>query len=215
MKRGLALLAVFVLASVAGAEESDPMIAAIQKTGAAQFDPSLPTVFLEVWLRHTLPRGAEVTWETNDCGEQTGDPVLDAGREFPTCVGAHIDVPSRARGLELLFEPGTKAFILGAMTSPEALGDVYFEELGLLPAMLDQPLALRPLACLDGSEPVVETEFAGSFESCRKDSAPDGAYRSWFNTGLYLKERGDYAAGAKVGRWVECDRFERCQVVSY
>lgn len=44
---------------------------------------------------------------------------------------------------------------------------------------------------------------------------PDGPYRSWFNTGLYLMERGDYAGGVKFGRWVECDRFERCVVASY
>lgn len=132
------------------------MIAAVRMTGAARFDSSLPTAFLDVWLRHALPKGAQVTWEINDCGEPTGEPALDAGRAFPTCVGAHIDVPSRARGVELLFEPETKAFVIGAMTSPEAFGEVYFEELGLLPAMLDQPLALRPLACPDGSEPVIE-----------------------------------------------------------
>lgn len=214
MRRAALLLALLVAIGPARAEEVE-VIAAIQRTGAAQFDPTLPTVFLETWLRHALPKGAVATWETNDCGEQAGDAALDAGRDFPTCVGVSIDAPSRARWLYLLFDPEDKAFIVGAMGSPEAAGDVYFEELGLVPAMLDQRLVLAPLRCPGGAEPVIESAFAGSVETCRKDGQAHGPYRSWFQTGLYLMERGENADGARTGRWITCDRFESCREARY
>lgn len=211
---GLALA--FTLGSgVAKADETDPRIEALRHTPAALLDPALPPILFGEWLPRELPKGAAIQWETNDCGEQTGDPALDAGRDFPTCVGVHIDVPSRARMLYLLFDPEGPAFVLGALMSPEAYGDVYFEELGLLSAMLDQALALVPLDCPEGATLVVEPSYAGSFESCRRGEVPDGPYRSWFNTGLYLMDRGTFAAGAKTGRWTECDRFERCATVEY
>jgi len=125
-------------------------------------------VTLERWIAGALPRGARVAWEINDCDEQNGDPALDAGRDFPTCVGITIDVPSRARTIALLLDPEGPAFVIGALISAEAHGTMYFDELGLLPAMLDQPLALRPLDCAEGATPVVETAYAGSTERCAR-----------------------------------------------
>lgn len=203
-------LAACILALACGARADDPLVAKVRRTGAAVFDSTLPTVFTDAWLAGALPQGATIAWETNDCGEQTGDPALDAGRTFPTCVAALIDVPSRARRITLLFEPETPAFVLGVLTSPEAHGDMYFEELGLVPAMLGQVLALRPIMCPEGTEPRTETAYAGSTESCARGAVADGPFRSWFSTGLYLMEAGAYAGGAKSGRWIECDRFERC-----
>jgi hypothetical protein len=198
------------VAHVPLARAEDPAIEALRGLGAARFDPSLPTLTLERWVAGALPKGATVAWEVNDCGEQTGDPALDAGRDFPTCVGATIDVPSRARTIALLFDPASPAFVIGALISAEAHGDMYFDELGLLPAMLEQPLALRPLDCGEGAAPVVEMAYAGATERCERAGVPDGPFRAWFSTGLYLMERGTYANGAKTGPWLECDRFERC-----
>lgn len=36
--------------------------------------------------------GAKSEWEATDCGEQTGNPQADRGRDFPLCVDAIADL---------------------------------------------------------------------------------------------------------------------------
>ena len=45
---------------------------------------------LEFFLKYESG-GAPITWEVNDCGEQTGNPATDQGRDFPMCVEADFD----------------------------------------------------------------------------------------------------------------------------
>jgi hypothetical protein len=52
-----------------------------------RFDPALPPLPLHLWVSSVAMPQAEVTWEVNDCGEQTGSPA-DEGRDFPACVEA-------------------------------------------------------------------------------------------------------------------------------
>jgi hypothetical protein len=42
------------------------------------------------WLLSLV--GAAI-WSIDDCGEQTGNPGLDAGRDFPVCVTAQVALP--------------------------------------------------------------------------------------------------------------------------
>ena len=48
----------------------------------SRIEKGLPRERFDVWLRKLAGRKAKITWEVNDCGEQTGTPV-DKGRGFP------------------------------------------------------------------------------------------------------------------------------------
>jgi hypothetical protein len=68
--------------------------AAIQRVKnllVSSLDRSLPNVSLEFFLKNE-GGGAPVKWEVNDCGEQTGNPAADEGRDFPMCVEARMDL---------------------------------------------------------------------------------------------------------------------------
>ena len=54
------------------------------------FDRDLPEVTLDFLLKYESG-GAPITWEVNDCGEQTGNPEIDSGRDSPLCVEADFD----------------------------------------------------------------------------------------------------------------------------
>jgi hypothetical protein len=53
----------------------------------SSLDSSLPKVSLEFFLNYESG-GADIRWEVNDCGEQTGNPVTDRGSDPPMCVEA-------------------------------------------------------------------------------------------------------------------------------
>lgn len=81
-------------------------IEAAQKTSANQIDASLPKKPFGQWLRETVNPEAKIVWEVNDCGERTGDPSLDKGRDFPMCAEAQV-VLSGKRKLFLALSVGT------------------------------------------------------------------------------------------------------------
>jgi hypothetical protein len=58
----------------------------VQQLPAKNLDPKLSSQSFASWLKSLLGPGAALKWEVNDCGEQTGDPKLDAGRDIPACV---------------------------------------------------------------------------------------------------------------------------------
>jgi len=58
---------------------------------------------------------------------------------------------------------------------------------------------------------------AGREEFCELDlpgslTVKDGPYRSWFSEG-HPGSVGNYDKGREVGKWHECDRFDRCRTV--
>ena len=55
----------------------------------SMFDKNLPKVTLEYFLTSESD-GRKIEWEVNDCGEQTGNPAVDRGRDFPLCVEARV-----------------------------------------------------------------------------------------------------------------------------
>ena len=52
----------------------------------SMLEAGLPNQPLVQWLAEAAGAGAKIDWEVNDCGEQTGNPDLDRGRDFPLCV---------------------------------------------------------------------------------------------------------------------------------
>lgn len=81
-------------------------IAAAKNTSARRLDPSLPDRPLEKWLRQAVGPQARIAWEVNDCGEQTGNPEVDKGRDFPICAEAQVALPEK-RTLHVSLSVGT------------------------------------------------------------------------------------------------------------
>lgn len=53
---------------------------------ASRVDPALPSISLGEWLSQVLGRDTQIRWDINDCGEQTGNPEIDADVDIPTCA---------------------------------------------------------------------------------------------------------------------------------
>ncbi len=89
------ILSLFVLLVVSVAEAQVPSIDKTEQTAlqhaknalVSSLDSSLPKVSLEFFLNYESG-GAGIRWEVNDCGEQTGNPATDRGRDSPMCVEA-------------------------------------------------------------------------------------------------------------------------------
>ena len=86
-------------------------IRAAQRVSVARLDPALPRQRFDRWLAALAGPAGAIRWELNDCGEQTGDPGVDRGRDVPLCAEAtaslsdgrtahvSIAVGSRRRGI--------------------------------------------------------------------------------------------------------------------
>ena len=80
-----------------------------------QIEPSLPDKAFSVWLQGLVGAQADIRWEVNDCGEQTGNPLLDKGRDFPMCAEAQVALGGK-RKLHIILSVGT--FKTGVQTGP-------------------------------------------------------------------------------------------------
>ena len=113
----------FVLApAIAMASPQNPVdpidakaIEVARKTNVHQIEPSLPNRAFAQWLRDVAGTQTDIKWEVNDCGEQTGDPSVDKGRDFPMCAEAQV-VLSGNRRLSVSLGVGT--FKSGVRTGP-------------------------------------------------------------------------------------------------
>ena len=60
-------------------------IATAQRVSARKLDPQLPNKPFAVWLAGYMPTDTKFEWESNDCGEQTGDPATTPA-DPPVCA---------------------------------------------------------------------------------------------------------------------------------
>jgi len=114
----------------------------------SDLDRTLPRVSLEFFLENESD-GARIQWEVNDCGEQTGDPATDRGRDFPMCVEAEVFLKDQ-RSLNVSLVVGTfrkgvteKAWVWG-ITITENDGEVRPIELRKIPVELHRPERKSP-----------------------------------------------------------------------
>jgi hypothetical protein len=135
----VALAAATTLAHAQATEE--PAVAAATAAIVGDIVSSLPHVPLDGWLRDLAGSNAIVTWaaEANDCGEQTGTPALDRGRDFPLCADVRIALTS-GRALSLSFLVGTMR--QGVRGRPVLFGGQFIEPNG--PAITVSDLTLVP-----------------------------------------------------------------------
>jgi hypothetical protein len=70
-------------------------IAVAKNTSVHRLDPSLLDKPLAKWLREVVGQQVPIAWEVNDCGEQTGNPESDKGRDFPMCAEAQATLKQK------------------------------------------------------------------------------------------------------------------------
>lgn len=103
------LIDAFVLLVSLAQAPTDPgqaaAILAARQMVVEAIDPALPRVSFDEWLRG-LVGAAPTKWEVNDCGEQTGDPNLDRGRDFPMCAEVAVGLGGQ-RELRVSLSVGT------------------------------------------------------------------------------------------------------------
>jgi hypothetical protein len=146
-----ATAAIVVLSSLlVGAQTREaPAVAAAKRAIAADVAPSLPRVAIEAWLRDLAGPGATAVWEASDCGEQTGNPALDRGRDFPLCADVRIAMAS-GRTLSLSFLVGTMqegaggkaALFMGQFSEPNR-PTLPISDLSIVPTFMSAEARLR------------------------------------------------------------------------
>jgi hypothetical protein len=84
------LLVLFLAMSAAVPAQADPnsvrdakLIAEVKSASVHKVDNTLAEIGLEKWLEKESGDGAQLHWEVNDCGEQTGTP---GDGPVPVCV---------------------------------------------------------------------------------------------------------------------------------
>ena len=140
-----ALLAAIPSCAQTGSREKADR-AAIQYAQAilvSTLDRNLPRITLKFFLENESD-GARIRWEVNDCGEQTGSPTVDRGRDFPMCVEAEVFLKDQ-RSLNVSVAVGT--FKKGVVDRPvvwsviltETDGEVRNISLKTIPVELHRP----------------------------------------------------------------------------
>jgi hypothetical protein len=135
-----------------------------KKQLVSSIDQNLPKVTLDFFLQYES-EGAPITWEVNDCGEQTGDPATDRERDIPMCVEADFDKNHAA--VSIMIAVGT--FKTGPSGVPELFSLSITEQDGKsrpvrhlsdLPKELHRPLPKSPRdsPAPDASRPTASSE---------------------------------------------------------
>lgn len=90
-------------------------IEAAKNTSVHLMEAALPDKPFEAWLRGFVGHQRDIHWEVNDCGEQTGNPQLDKGRDFPMCAEAQVTLRGKHK-LSVVLSVGTSK--TGVAASP-------------------------------------------------------------------------------------------------
>lgn len=88
-----------------------------RRVPASALEGGLPKRPFEQWLSQ-ISSGAGWTWEVNDCGEQSGNPEVDRGRDFPMCVEA---IEKLAGGQTVVITLAMGTFQKGVTGTPKLL----------------------------------------------------------------------------------------------
>jgi hypothetical protein len=90
MRQVAAWLIVLIAVAAAGQTPRDRKTIAYTKAIlVSKLDPKLPAIPFERWLIKEAGEGGQISWEVNDCGEQTGTAAEeDRDSDFPLCVEA-------------------------------------------------------------------------------------------------------------------------------
>lgn len=197
-------------AAFAQSDETEETVERLFGASAMAVDSALPELPFETWLSEVLPEGSGKIFGLAECSSEV-ERVLPH-----SCLVLDAVIVSRHRKLHLEFDGRSLAFHGGVMSSEELEGTIAVESLAELSTLLRQAMRPFPLPCPANVVLRLRESYAGLFEWCEDaEGNRQGAARSWFSTGIYLLERGQYADGIKTGGWIECNRFERCSFNTY
>ena len=141
------LVLLFVLVVLGAAPQTPPEAAAISaaKNAVVQdMEKTLPRVTFEAWIQGLVGAEVALKWSTNDCGEQTGNPALDRGRDVPICAEVQVAlagdrqlslslmVGSTSRGLAI----GPPMFRQGRLSGPQGSEIISIEKLSDVPRLI-------------------------------------------------------------------------------
>ena len=141
------LVLLFVLVVLGAAPQAPTQAAAISaaKNAVVQdMEKTLPRATFEAWIRGLVGAQVALKWSTNDCGEQTGNPAVDKGRDFPICaevqgavagdrqLSLSLMVGSTSRGLTV----GPPLFRQGRISGPQGSEIVSIEKLSDVPKLI-------------------------------------------------------------------------------
>jgi len=139
---GLALLGVIVMAPQAARVPDATVIEAAKKTIVQDIEPKLPKMKFEEWLRGLVGPQPKMEWGVNDCGEQTGNPAQDKGRDFPMCAEVMVTLGTK-HTLDLYIAMGTfgtglgpkRVLFMGLLSTPDGKQQ-WIKTLAEVPALL-------------------------------------------------------------------------------
>lgn len=89
-------IALFILAINLTAQHpplEDRAVQAAMAVPVSTLEAGLPNQTLAQWMKSTVGPGTPIRWAANDCGEESDDPPVDRGRDFPLCVEAVGKLP--------------------------------------------------------------------------------------------------------------------------
>ena len=124
-------------------------INAAKNSIARDMDKTLPQVTFETWLQGLAGTQAVLTWSVTDCGEQSGNPALDRGRDFPMCAEVNVKLPgNRLLSLSLLAGSMGRGLTVvplklysGAIIEPEPKQITWIKTLAEVPRLIGQPIS--------------------------------------------------------------------------
>ena len=76
-----------ILAQAQSKHSAESILARAKSTDVSRLDSRLPRQHFDDWFRSVVGPPAEIRWEANDCGEQTGGKA-DKRRDLPICAQA-------------------------------------------------------------------------------------------------------------------------------
>lgn len=124
-------------------------INAAKNSIARDMNKTLPQVTFEAWLQGLAGTQAVLNWSVTDCGEQTGNPALDRGRDFPMCATVEVKLPgNRLLSLSLLagsmgrgLSVGPLRWHSGAIIEPDAKPITWIKTLPDVSRLIGQPMS--------------------------------------------------------------------------
>jgi len=137
------LLLSFVLVVLAAPQLTEAAAIHAGKNAVVDIDKTLPRATFETWVQGLVGAQATLKSEANDCGEQTGDPALDRGRDFPICAEVKVAIAGdRQLSLSLMvgsisgLTVGPPVFRQGKISGPERSARISIEKLSDVPKLI-------------------------------------------------------------------------------
>jgi len=99
------LAAALSLGLFAQLDPNPSAITRLKQTRVSIIEHGMPAIPFERWFAETAGANAEISYESNDCGERSGTPD-EKGKSFPLCVLARAQTRDGWQ-MELTFTVGT------------------------------------------------------------------------------------------------------------